>query len=101
MIELIINDFSKEYKWHWDCSNPKAPTAEQDINSGLCDLFALEVKKHYPQTVIHYDEDLDHYYCEIDGLFYDAENPNGVDNPSKMSFLGVSILSDKLRSDSR
>jgi len=88
MIESLINSFSDKYRWHYECQKDTCPTPEQDINSGLCDLFAEEVKKHYPQTIIHYDEDLDHCYCEIDGLFYDAENPKGVKSPELMVFLG-------------
>ena len=91
MIEQIVKDFSNEYLWHYECQKDTSPTPEQDINSGLCDLFAERVKAIYPQTIIHYDEDLDHVYCEIEGKFYDAENPKGVKSPQEMTFLGIIV----------
>ena len=47
-----------------------------------------KTKKIYPQTIIHYNEELDHVYCEIDGLYYDAENSKCVKSPNLMVFLG-------------
>lgn len=80
-----------KYAWHYECQKDVSNSPEEDINSGLCDLFADEVKRQFPSTIIHYDEDLDHYYCEIDGKFYDAENPQGVPRRGEMIFLGKSI----------
>ena len=88
MLRGLIKSFSKEYRWHYECQKDTCPTPEQGINSGLCDIFAERVKTLYPQTIIHYDEDIDHVYCEIDGRFYDAENPNGVKLLHLMIFLG-------------
>ena len=88
MIEKIVNDFIKKYAWHYECQKDTCPTPEQGINSGLCDLFAGELKKHYPNAIIHYDDDLDHCYTEINGKFYDAENPCGANTPKEMIFLG-------------
>jgi len=88
MIEQIVKDFSIKYAWHYKCQKDVSNSPEEDINSGLCDLFADEVKKKFPTTIIHHDEDLDHYYCEIEGKFYDAENPNGVSRKEEMIFLG-------------
>ncbi len=88
MIGQIVKDFSAKYAWHYECQKDVSNSPEEDINSGLCDLFAKEVKKHHPQTIIHYDDDIDHYYCEIDGKFYDAENPRGESKKERMVFLG-------------
>jgi len=91
MIKKIIQDFAKKYRWHYEFQKDVSNSPEENINSGLCDLFADEVKKHFPETIIHYDDDLDHYYCEIDGRFYDAENPSGVSEKGEMVFLGKII----------
>jgi len=87
-IESIIETFSNKYRWHYECQKETSKNPQEDINSGLCDLFAYELKKHFPSAIIHYDEDKDHYFCEIDGRFYDAENPRGVARKEEMIFLG-------------
>lgn len=87
-IEQIIKDFSTKYAWHYESQKDTSSSMVEDINSGLCDLFVEELQKHYPRAIIHYDDDIDHYYSEIDGKFYDAENPHGTFKKEEMVFLG-------------
>jgi len=46
------------------------------------------LKQNTLKAKILYDEDSDHYYAEIDGKYYDAENPTGVSSRQDMIWCG-------------
>lgn len=99
MIDLtgLVYQFLKEYEWHLKSQNPKPISIGDGINSGLCDIFAERVKAVFPQSIMIYDEDIDHTYVIIEGKYYDAENPLGVTDRKLMVFGGreLNIVGDE------
>jgi hypothetical protein len=91
-LNLVIAKFAAEYQWHLESQNPKPVSIGDGINSGLCDLFAERVKTLYPQAKVLYDEEIDHTYLKINGKFFDAENPLGVEEKEKMVWGGKPLI---------
>lgn len=57
-----------------------------DINGGECDTFADRVKAHFPEVEFR-DSPLGHRWMYWNGRHYDAEVPNGVEDPAKLPFF--------------
>lgn len=69
----------------------------QGINHGNCDLFAQEILDQIPLGSTYWGEDLEdcfptsidpdgHCFFFLNGKYYDAECPEGVDSPAKLPF---------------
>jgi hypothetical protein len=80
----LVKDFASRYAWHLESQATKPRDEGEGINSGLCDIFAEEVKALFPQAKFCYDEDIDHVYLKIDGRYYDAESPKGAATRKRM-----------------
>ncbi len=65
---------------------------EWDINCGWCEEWAEEAYKRVGGMVVWFDDEDDPNHCVLylDGLYYDAQHPEGVDDVELMDiFLGV------------
>lgn len=62
-----------------------------DLAHGYCDVFAAEVKRQIPNSVIFESEfgnQIDgHYFVRIDGRFYDAQDTAGVTSIDQLKYV--------------
>lgn len=75
-VQSILYEFSRE-RSDIGTSDPVG------INSGYCRWFADEVLDYLndPDAVVRYDAAYIHTWLEFDGQHYDAEHPEGVEDP--------------------
>jgi len=64
----------------------------KECNNGFCDIFARNLSKYLPGSKIMSTEDprnntLGHVWIEYNGMYYDAETPNGVNSWKQLPWM--------------